>query len=91
MLVLGLGGAAINFTTGNGMVVSLSGMSLAALVGVILNLLLPNEEDGEIKSDVKEIKNDINKLKDDIKNELTVEITEEVLKQVKKEHKIKIK
>ena len=41
MLVLGLGGAALTFGT-----VTVSGMSLAAVVGVILNLLLPHE-DGE--------------------------------------------
>jgi uracil permease len=43
MLVLGLGGAVINFATGNDMVVPLSGMSLAALTGIALNLLLPKE------------------------------------------------
>lgn len=44
MLVIGLGGAtiAINDTT------SLSGMSLAALVGIVLNLILnPNKEDAQ--------------------------------------------
>lgn len=39
MLVLGLGGAIINIGT-----VTVSGMSLAAIVGILLNLLLPNEE-----------------------------------------------
>jgi uracil permease len=43
MLVLGLGGAVINFATGNGIMVPLSGMSLAAIVGIVLNLLLPSE------------------------------------------------
>ena len=38
MLVLGLGGAVINFKTGGSMVVPLSGMSLAAIVGILLNL-----------------------------------------------------
>jgi len=38
MLVLGLGGAALTFGT-----VTVSGMSLAAVVGVLLNLLLPHE------------------------------------------------
>ena len=37
MLVLGLGGAAISFTTGN-LTLSLSGMCLAAIVGILLNL-----------------------------------------------------
>jgi len=44
MLVLGLGGAVINFKTGGNMTVPLSGMSLAAIVGILLNLLLPDEK-----------------------------------------------
>ena len=44
MLVLGLGGAAISFVSGN-VTVSISGMSLAAIVGILLNLLLPNEKE----------------------------------------------
>ena len=44
MLVLGLGGAAISFVSGN-FTVSISGMSLAAIVGILLNLLLPNEKE----------------------------------------------
>ena len=43
MLVLGLGGAVINFATGSGIMVPLSGMSLAAIIGVILNLALPEK------------------------------------------------
>ena len=42
MLVLGLGGAAISIATKN-INVSISGMSLAAIVGIILNLIIPNE------------------------------------------------
>lgn len=41
MLVLGLGGAAITLATGN-LSVTFSGMSLAAIAGVLLNLLLPS-------------------------------------------------
>lgn len=44
MLIVGLGDAAINFNTSSNMIISLSGMSLAALVGVILNLFLPKEK-----------------------------------------------
>ena len=40
MLVLGLGGAVVNIAT-----VSVSGMSLAAVVGVLLNLLLPKDDE----------------------------------------------
>ena len=44
MLVLGLGGAAFSISTGNGLAVQISGMSLAAIVGILLNLLLPEEK-----------------------------------------------
>ena len=43
MLVLGLGGAAISIVTKN-VSVSISGMSLAAIVGIILNIVIPNEK-----------------------------------------------
>ncbi len=44
MLVLGLGGAALTFGTGN-VSLTFSGMSLAAIVGVVLNLFLPEERE----------------------------------------------
>ena len=44
MLILGLGGAIITFTSGD-LSISITGMSLAAIVGVLLNLLLnPGKE-----------------------------------------------
>lgn len=43
MLVLGLGGAAISINSGN-MMMSISGMSLAAIIGIVLNLVLPEEK-----------------------------------------------
>ena len=43
MLVLGLGGAAISIVTKN-ISVSISGMSLAAIIGILLNLIIPNEK-----------------------------------------------
>ena len=43
MLVLGLGGAAISIATKN-MSVSISGMSLAAVIGILLNLLIPEDK-----------------------------------------------
>lgn len=51
MLVLGLGGAVLNIGT-----VSVSGMSLAAVAGVLLNLFLPREgdEDKPLEFDEKE-------------------------------------
>jgi len=41
MLVIGLGGAVITFNSGD---ISITGMSLAAIAGVILNAALPKEE-----------------------------------------------
>ena len=43
MLVLGLGGAAISIVTKN-VNVSVSGMSLAAIIGILLNLIIPEEK-----------------------------------------------
>ena len=43
MLVIGLGGAVISITTKN-VNMSISGMSLAAIVGILLNLLLPDSK-----------------------------------------------
>ena len=42
MLVLGLGGAAISIISGD-LSITISGMSLASIVGILLNLFLPNE------------------------------------------------
>ena len=57
MLVLGLGGAILTFESGD-VSVSLTGMSLAAIVGIILNLTLPKCETTakteEVKVEVKE-------------------------------------
>lgn len=44
MLVLGLGGAVISIVHGD-LSVTISGMSLSAIVGILLNLLLPNENE----------------------------------------------
>ena len=58
MLVLGLGGAVITLQTGD-VSVSITGMSLAAIVGILLNLLLPKtneEKSAKEKEEVKEIK-----------------------------------
>ena len=84
MLVLGLGGAAFSIATGNGVSVSISGMSLAAIVGILLNLLIPEEEDEELL----EIVNNEglrDELKEAIKSELTIELKDELLDEIKKE------
>ena len=44
MLVLGLGGAAISIVSGD-VSVTISGMSLAAIIGVLINLFLPEEKE----------------------------------------------
>lgn len=43
MLVLGLGGATLSVVYGN-LSLAMSGMSLAAVIGVILNLVMPEEK-----------------------------------------------
>ena len=58
MLVLGLGGAAISIVSGD-LSVTISGMSLAAIVGILLNLCLPGEK-------VEKEENAANKLEDKI-------------------------
>lgn len=45
MLVLGLGGAIVTITSGD-FSLSITGMSLAAIVGIVLNLILPDEKEG---------------------------------------------
>lgn len=56
MLALGLGGAVITLETGD-ISVSITWMSLAAIVGILLNLLLPKKRKTiNEKKEVKEIK-----------------------------------
>lgn len=56
MLVLGLGGAAISIVSGD-LSVTISGMSLAAIVGILINLLLPiDKEDDQEETPKKEKK-----------------------------------
>lgn len=46
MLVLGLGGAAISIVSGD-LSVTISGMSLAAIIGILLNLFIPEDREDE--------------------------------------------
>ena len=97
MLVLGLGGAAFSIATGKGINVEISGMSLAAIAGVLLNIIIPDENDisEEVINEVKEkqenkrIKEEaiskIDELKNAIKQELTVELKEDILDEIRKE------
>lgn len=82
MLVLGLGGAAISIVSGD-LSVTISGMSLAAIVGIILNLCMPNEKENEDKEPENEtkIENKEKKSKEKIKKE---ENTNKNIKEKKK-------
>ena len=52
MLLLGLGGAIITISGGD-LSVSITGMSLAAIVGIILNLILNPSKDEQEKKDLE--------------------------------------
>ena len=84
MLVLGLGGAAINIST-----VTISGMSLAAIVGVLLNLLLPKDkeenEEGEKKVEDYNIEKEGEESMEEIKKEDIVVLDHPLV-----EHKLSI-
>ncbi len=68
MLVLGLGGAVLSIGSGD-ISISFSGMSLAAIVGILLNLFLPNEkeetttEQSEKKTEIKNFEGSVTELK----------------------------
>ena len=61
MLVLGLGGATISIVSGD-LAVTISGMSLAAIVGIILNLCLPTEKSEEDKPKKRKNKKNYKKI-----------------------------
>ena len=89
MLVLGLGGAAISIVSGD-LSLTISGMSLASIVGILLNLCLPVEKKAVatlIREDVRETKTDMKKLKSDIKEELTIELKDDILNTIREEMK----
>ncbi len=77
MLVLGLGGALV--TIGN---VTISGMCLAAIVGILLNLFLPKDKDEE--NNEKEDKTNNSKIE---KDEIVVAVDKKSKKKGKKEEK----
>ena len=81
MLVLGLGGAAISIISGN-LSVTISGMSLASIVGILLNLFLKSEEDEKEK--ILQEENKYNKLKEEIKVEVLKELKKDNNKKDKK-------
>ena len=51
MLVLGLGGATISIISGD-VSVTISGMSLAAIVGILINLFLPDEKEENTEKNI---------------------------------------
>ena len=83
MLVLGLGGAALTFGS-----VTVSGMSLAAVVGVLLNLLLPHEDEEKEETKTEEAK--IEKVEEKDENKEEVENTLNILDHPLVEHKLSI-
>ena len=86
MLVLGLGGAAIAINKGD-ISVTISGMSLAAIVGILLNLCLPNEKANS--ENIIEVNKEENKVENKVVEEIKEE-PKEVKQEVVKEEKPKI-
>lgn len=84
MLVLGLGGATISIINKD-LSLTISGMSLAAIVGILLNSFLASDDEIATKIDTDTRKTDMNKLKRDIKEELTVELKEDIIKAIRDE------
>ena len=81
MLVLGLGGAAISIVSGD-LSVTISGMSLAAIVGILLNLLLPDEKEKSTEekqtAENKEVAEASNEVKNEEKKEDSKVIAENI-------------
>ena len=83
MLVLGLGGAAISIVNGD-LSLTISGMSLAAIFGILLNCFLTGE-DKPVATLITDDNQEINRLKRDIKEELTIELKEDIINTIKEE------
>ncbi len=66
MLVLGLGGAAISIVSGD-LSITISGMSLAAIIGIALNLCLPEEKEENSDPKNKESKESKEEKKETVK------------------------
>ena len=71
MLVIGLGGAAVSIVSGD-LSLTISGMSLAAIVGIILNLIIKTEKD--MQETLLENKATYEQLKLEIKEEVLEEL-----------------
>lgn len=89
MLVLGLGGATISIVSGD-ISVTISGMSLAAIVGIILNLCLPNQkEDKKVENEFEKEVEEEDK-KEEIKLvEEEAEIEEDIIEKILENEPVK--
>ena len=78
MLVIGLGGAAISIVSGD-LSLTISGMSLAAFIGIILNIIIKTEEDTKEKllSDMNKYHQIKKEIKEELKNEIKRELKED--------------
>lgn len=54
IIVIGIGGASLDFTLG-GSPVQISGVALSTIIGIILNLILPQQSAAELKIQIKNI------------------------------------
>ena len=88
MLVIGLGGAAISIVRGD-LSLTISGMSLAAVIGIILNLLIKSES--EEQEEILNNQTKYNKLKEEIKKEVLEELKKEDIKENNKTKKKEVK
>lgn len=78
MLVLGLGGAAISIIHGD-LSITISGMSLAAIIGILLNLLLPDEKTEKIKNDEKDTSKEENVINENVEDNKKEEVKCEIM------------
>ena len=84
MLVIGLGGATISIISGNVNLV-ISGMSLSAIIGILLNLILKSDSEPTVTEITRN--DELRSFKKEIKDELTVELTSEIINKIKRELK----
>ncbi|MBP5679294.1 MAG: uracil-xanthine permease [Bacilli bacterium] len=78
MLVIGLGGAAVSIVSGD-LSLTISGMSLAAIVGIILNIIIRSEEDERNRLLADEGR--YQQLKEEIKKEVLHELKKDNFKE----------
>ena len=90
MLVLGLGGAAVSIVHGD-LAVTISGMSLAAVIGILLNLFIPDDKEAvkeaAAANDEKYIqRSELKKIKNEIKTEIKAELKNELKNEMKQDN-----